>query len=133
MTNDKSLPAKDLYVVDKSDEAAMAVVRKICTERRKFGAMVPVTHEEFEALKGAVIRIELPQPEEVGAVEGDPARSQAEEVLIPLICPNAECKEQIDPPFAIEDKQIQCPHCDHLAHRDKFALVQEKKEWRRSR
>jgi hypothetical protein len=49
-----------VYVVDRDNEAAWSVARKICESRPRSGQFVPVTAEEFEALKSGVIALALP-------------------------------------------------------------------------
>ncbi len=60
----EQLPTKDCYLVNRDDKKAWAMVQKLC-KNAKPGQFIPVTAEEFEALKISVIRIELPdQPRE---------------------------------------------------------------------
>lgn len=49
-----------VYVVDKSNEAAWSVARKICESPPRSGQFIPVSHEEFEALKSGVIALAVP-------------------------------------------------------------------------
>jgi hypothetical protein len=58
-----SVPAIDkplVYVVDRDNAAAWSVAMKICQAQPRPGQFIPVTAEEFEALKSGVIAIQMP-------------------------------------------------------------------------
>lgn len=57
------LHKKAVYVVDRDNEAAWSLMRKLC-EHSKPGAVIPVTHEEFEVLRDGVIVLMPPDPTE---------------------------------------------------------------------
>jgi hypothetical protein len=49
-----------VYVVDRDNEAAWSVVRAICEAQPRPGQFIPVSAEEFEALKSGVIALAMP-------------------------------------------------------------------------
>lgn len=53
------LDVKRVYVVDESNEAAWSLMLKICRNGVKNGAVIPISKEEFMALKDAVIILDL--------------------------------------------------------------------------
>ena len=52
----RELPKIDRYFVKRSDAAAWSVMKKMCKNYRP-GAVIPVTDEEFTALRKSVIII----------------------------------------------------------------------------
>ena len=56
------LHKKAIYVVDRDNEAAWSVMRKIA-DNCKPGAVIPVTAEEFEALRDGVMVV-IPPPQD---------------------------------------------------------------------
>ncbi len=51
------LNKKDCFIVDESNQEAKGLMIKICKQAQP-GAVIFVTHEEFECLNESVIRIE---------------------------------------------------------------------------
>ena len=53
---------KHIYVIDSSNKLAMSAMQKLSKRWKpsRFPVAIPVNHEEFEALKQGVIRVEMP-------------------------------------------------------------------------
>lgn len=53
------LPKKHVFVVDKNNKSAMAVMMKLCRNKLQHGSVVTVTPEEFDALKDGVLILDI--------------------------------------------------------------------------
>lgn len=49
-----------VYAVDRNNEAAWAAMMKICQERLRPGQVIPLSADEFAALKSGVLVLQMP-------------------------------------------------------------------------
>lgn len=50
-----------VFLVDQDNKAAWDAVMKICEAKPRAGSIIPISHEEFEALQSGVIMLDAPE------------------------------------------------------------------------